>query len=74
MNRVLFILRRGKSSLQRELEKYFAIVERGKEIMASHLKEKIIKNILPIRPERRYERRFTRYKLPKLIPNKISLA
>ncbi len=37
MNRVLFILQRGKSSLQRELEKFFASGERGKEITASAL-------------------------------------
>jgi len=37
VNRVLFILQLGKSSLQRELEKYFAIVERGREITASAL-------------------------------------
>ena len=37
MNLVLFILQRGKSSLQRELEKFFASVERGKEITASAL-------------------------------------
>src|SRR3989304_3051699 len=37
MNLVLFILQRGKSSLQRELEKFFVSVERGKEITASAL-------------------------------------
>ena len=37
VNLVLFILQRGKSSLQRELEKYFAFVERGREITASAL-------------------------------------
>src|SRR5574337_1385328 len=36
-NLVLFILQRGKSSLQRELDKFFAFVERGKEITASAL-------------------------------------
>lgn len=40
----------------------------------SYLKEKIIKNILPIRPDRHYERRFTRYKLPKFSSNKRALA
>jgi len=40
----------------------------------THLKEKIIKNILPIRPGRCYERRFTRYKLPKFSSNKRALA
>lgn len=43
-------------------------------MVLTYLKEKIIKNILPIRPGRRYERRFTRYKLPKFIPNKRALA
>src|SRR3989304_4113987 len=37
VNLVLFILQRGKSSVQRELEKFFASVERGKEITASAL-------------------------------------
>lgn len=40
----------------------------------TYLKEKIIKNILPIRPGRHYERRFTRYKLPKFTSNKRALA
>jgi DDE family transposase len=43
-NLVLFILQRGKSSLQRELEKFFAFVERGKEITASvftHARKKL---------------------------------
>src|SRR3990172_6803710 len=37
VNLVLFILQRGKSSVQRELEKFFASVERGKEITARAL-------------------------------------
>lgn len=43
-NLVLFILQRGKSSIQRELEKYCAIVERGKEITAgafTHARKKL---------------------------------
>ena len=43
-------------------------------MVLTYLKEKIIKNILPIRPGRHYERRFTRYKLPKFSSNKRSLA
>ena len=43
-------------------------------VVLTYLKEKIIKNILPVRPGRRYERRFTRYKLPKFSPNKSALA
>ena len=43
-------------------------------VVLTYLKEKIIKNILPIRPGRHYERRFTRYKLPKFIPTKRALA
>ena len=43
-------------------------------VVLTYLKEKIIKNILPVRPGRRYERRFTRYKLPKFSPNKRALA
>lgn len=43
-------------------------------MVLTYLKEKIIKNILPIRPGRCYERRFTRYRLPKFIPNKRALA
>lgn len=43
-------------------------------VVLTYIKEKIIKNILPIRPGRHYERKFTRYKLPKFCPNKRSLA
>src|SRR3989304_5761956 len=43
-------------------------------MVLTYLKEKIIKNILPIRPGRHYERRFTRYKLPKFTSNKRALA
>jgi len=38
-------------------------------MVLTYLKEKIIKNILPIRPGRHYERRFTRYRLPKFSSN-----
>ena len=48
MNLVLFILQQGKSSLQRELEKYFTSVERGKKITAgvfTHARKKLCPDV-----------------------------